>query len=388
METVIGIDLGTSTTEAAVYRNGNVEMIPNSDGSYVIPSAVGLDEEGNLIVGEKAKSRYILHPDRTAIEIKRNMGTKETIRLGNESYTAAELSAEILKVVRRNASEYLGEEVKRAVISVPAYFDDLQRRDVVKAGQLAGFVVERIINEPTAAVMSYGINHLEEESHILIYDLGGGTFDVTLLEMFDGVLEVKASSGDNRLGGKDFDACLIRFLKERFEEKNGVSLDGDVFAGARLKEQAEACKISLGTEEEVNFMSVIIPRNTTIPVTRYQTYYTSYDGQQAAQVEVYQGESRRASRNHLLGSFLLEGIPSAPAGKESLKISFSYDLNGMQRVEAQIVSIGKAADITVNMMEATEDREWMYRNGGRRRRLPQRREKSGKASEQMGSLYG
>ena len=354
----------------------------------MIPSAVGLDEEGNLIVGEKAKSRYILHPDRTAIEIKRNMGTRETIRLGNESYTAAELSAEILKVVRRNASEYLGEEVKRAVISVPAYFDDLQRRDVVKAGQLAGFVVERIINEPTAAAMSYGINHLEEESHILIYDLGGGTFDVTLLEMFDGVLEVKASSGDNRLGGKDFDACLIRFLKERFEEKNGVSLDGDVFAEARLKEQAEVCKISLGTEEEVNFMSVIIPRNTTIPVTRYQTYYTSYDGQQAAQVEVYQGESRRASRNHLLGSFLLEGIPSAPAGKESLKISFSYDLNGMQRVEAQIVSIGKAADITVNMMEATEDREWMYRNGGRRRRLPQRREKSGKASEQMGSLHG
>lgn len=206
---IIGIDLGTTTTEAAVYRNGKVEMIPDFDGNIAVPSAVGIDDRGNFVVGEKAKAQYVLAPERTAIEIKRKMGTGEKIRLGEKEYTPVELSARILDYVRRYSEAWLGETVNRAVISVPAYFNDIQRRETAEAGQLAGFTVERIINEPTAAALSYGMNHLEEESHILVYDLGGGTFDVTVLEMFEGVLEVKASSGDNRLGGKDFDQSLV-----------------------------------------------------------------------------------------------------------------------------------------------------------------------------------
>ena len=481
-DVIIGIDLGTTTTEAAVYRNGKAEMIPSFDGSFVIPSAVGIDESGNMVVGERARAQYVLAPERTAIEIKRKIGTGEKIRLGRKEYTAVELSAKILEYVKRYAEEYLEMPVNRAVISVPAYFDDIQRRETAEAGKLAGLTVERIINEPTAAALSYGIGHLEEESHILVYDLGGGTFDVTVLELFEGVLEVKASSGDNRLGGKDLDQRLIDWLAGRFEEKTGVSLKGNVYAASRLKEAAEQCKIALSSQEEATVripmlaqdgqtplgleetvsreqfesliekeihrtkgpvqtalgdsgvscgeldrillaggstriplvrreirdmlgkepseaihpeysialgaaiqagiisgaidgedsmvltdvnpytlgiramgwesddeMSVIIPRNVTIPVTRKQTYYTSWDGQQAAAIEVYQGEKRRASRNHLIGSFDIGGIPPAPAGKEQIEVSFSYNLDGILQVAAKVVSTGKEASVTIHM---------------------------------------
>lgn len=481
-DVIIGIDLGTTTTEAAVYRNGKAEMIPSFDGSFVIPSAVGIDESGNMVVGERARAQYVLAPERTAIEIKRKIGTGEKIRLGQKEYTAVELSAKILEYVKRYAEEYLKMPVNRAVISVPAYFDDIQRRETAEAGKLAGLTVERIINEPTAAALSYGIGHLEEESHILVYDLGGGTFDVTVLELFEGVLEVKASSGDNRLGGKDLDQRLIDWLAGRFEEKTGVSLKGNVYAASRLKEAAEQCKIALSSQEEAavrvpmlaqdgetplgleetvsreqfesliekeirrtngpvqtalgdsgvspeeldqillaggstriplvrreirnmlgkepseaihpeysialgaavqagiisgaidgedsmvltdvnpytlgirtmgwesdDEMSVIIPRNVTIPVTRKQTYYTSWDGQQAAAIEVYQGEKRRASRNHLIGSFDIGDIPPAPAGKEQIEVSFSYNLDGILQVAAKVVSTGKEASVTIHM---------------------------------------
>ncbi len=481
-DVIIGIDLGTTTTEAAVYRNGKAEMIPSFDGSFVIPSAVGIDDSGNMVVGERARAQYVLAPERTAIEIKRKIGTGEKICLGRNEYTAVELSAKILEYVKRYAEEYLEMPVNRAVISVPAYFDDIQRRETAEAGKLAGLTVERIINEPTAAALSYGIGHLEEESHILVYDLGGGTFDVTVLELFEGVLEVKASSGDNRLGGKDLDQRLIDWLAGRFEEKTGVSLKGNVYAASRLKEAAEQCKIALSSQEEAKVripmlaqdgqtplgleetvsreqfesliekeihrtkgpvqtalgdsgvscgeldrillaggstriplvrreirdmlgkepseaihpeysialgaaiqagiisgaidgegsmvltdvnpytlgiramgwesddeMSVIIPRNVTIPVTRKQTYYTSWDGQQAAAIEVYQGEKRRASRNHLIGSFDIGGIPPAPAGKEQIEVSFSYNLDGILQVAAKVVSTGKEASVTIHM---------------------------------------
>lgn len=481
-DVIIGIDLGTTTTEAAVYRNGKAEMIPSFDGSFVIPSAVGIDDSGNMVVGERARAQYVLAPERTAIEIKRKIGTGEKICLGRNEYTAVELSAKILEYVKRYAEEYLKMPVNRAVISVPAYFDDIQRRETAEAGKLAGLTVERIINEPTAAALSYGIGHLEEESHILVYDLGGGTFDVTVLELFEGVLEVKASSGDNRLGGKDLDQRLIDWLAGRFEEKTGVSLKGNVYAASRLKEAAEQCKIALSSQEEATVripmlaqdgqtplgleetvsreqfesliekeihrtkgpvqtalgdsgvscgeldrillaggstriplvrreirdmlgkepseaihpeysialgaaiqagiisgaidgedsmvltdvnpytlgiramgwesddeMSVIIPRNVTIPVTRKQTYYTSWDGQQVAAIEVYQGEKRRASRNHLIGSFDIGDIPPAPAGKEQIEVSFSYNLDGILQVAAKVVSTGKEASVTIHM---------------------------------------
>ena len=256
MSTIIGIDLGTSTTEAAVLRDGKPELILNFDKERITPSVVGMDDSGNLLVGEPALARQILAPENTVLEIKRKMGSREKVRLGKNSYTPEEISAQILSYVRRFASAYLEEDISRAVISVPAYFDEIQRQATVEAGRRAGFTVERILNEPTAAAMSYGLSHLEEESHILVYDLGGGTFDVTLLEMFDGVLEVKASSGDNQLGGKDFDQKLIELLLERFQEKYGMDLQKDIHAMARLKAEAVKCKVALSSQEKVN---VVIP---------------------------------------------------------------------------------------------------------------------------------
>lgn len=484
MNTIIGIDLGTSTTEAAVLRDGRPELILNFDNEKVTPSVVGMDEAGNLIVGESALARQVLAPENTVLEIKRKMGSRERVRLGRASYTPEEISAQILSYVRGFASMRLGEDISRAVISVPAYFDEIQRQATVEAGKRAGFTVERILNEPTAAAMSYGLSHLEEESHILVYDLGGGTFDVTLLEMFDGVLEVKASSGDNQLGGKDFDQKLIEYFSEGFREKYGVDLQKDIHAMARLKAEAVKCKIALSSEEKVNvvipliaekdgkplalegemtrtlfeeligelverthdpidvvlndahisekeldmvllvggstrvplikrdiadylglepvqavdpdyavaegaaiqagilsgeldeaeslvmtdvnpytlgirtlsgyrddYMSVIIPRNTTIPVTKKEIYRTSWDNQTSADIEIYQGEFSCVGQNHRLGSFRLSGIPENDSGEEKLEVSFSYNMDGMLNVSAVVVSTGEAAEITIDMLE-------------------------------------
>ena len=256
METIIGIDLGTSTTEAAVIKDGKPVMIVNLENKVITPSAGGVDKSGNWVVGEKARAQYLVAPENTAIEIKRKIGSSEKISLGKQSYTPVALSAKLLEYVKTYVSEFLREEIDRAVISVPAYFDDIQRQATVKAGMDAGLQVERIINEPTAAALSYGLEHMEEESHILVYDLGGGTFDVTLLEMFDGVLEVKASNGDNQLGGKDFDEKLMEWLRERFREKHGVDLMMDTFAMVKLKEEAEQCKKALSTQDSYH---VLVP---------------------------------------------------------------------------------------------------------------------------------
>lgn len=488
MSTIIGIDLGTSTTEAAVLRDGKPELILNFDGEKVTPSVVGMDDVGNLLVGAPALARQILSPENTVLEIKRKMGSREKVRLGNTSFTPEEISAQILSYVRRFAGKYLEEDICRAVISVPAYFDEIQRQATVEAGRKAGFTVERILNEPTAAAMSYGLSHLEEESHILVYDLGGGTFDVTLLEMFDGVLEVKASSGDNQLGGKDFDQKLIGLFLDRFKEKHGIDLQKDIHAMARLKTEAIRCKIALSSEESVSvalpliaekdgkplaleeevtrelfeeligellerthdpidvvlddagisvqeldmvllvggstriplvrqdiqeylglepvqavdpdyavaegaaiqggilsgeldgeqslvmtdvnpytlgvravhgfrddYMSVVIPRNTTIPVTRTEVYYTAWEGQTVADIEVYQGEFHSVEQNHRLGSFRIEGIPENTAGAEKLEVSFSYNMDGMLKVSARIASTGEEAEITIDMLEKGKD---------------------------------
>ncbi len=256
MSFTIGIDLGTSTTEAAIYRGGKKELIPNPDGAVITPSAVGLDESGNWVVGERARAQALLLPENTALEIKRKTGTDETVRLGKAQYSPVELQSRLLSYVRAYVSEYLGESVERAVISVPAYFNEQQRRETILAGERAGFTVERILNEPTAAALSYGLEHMEEESHVLVYDLGGGTFDVTLLEMFEGVLEVKASGGDNALGGKDFDEALIEHLVSSFQKKTGKNLRKDRRAMARIKDEAERCKIALS---EYDSHRVLIP---------------------------------------------------------------------------------------------------------------------------------
>ena len=487
MGIIVGIDLGTSTTEAAVYKNGKPVMIKNFENEIITSSVVGLDEEGKFVIGERARAQYLLAPERTAIEVKRKIGSDETVSLGASVYTPVELSARLLEYVKEYVSDYLGEEVKRAVVSVPAYFDDIQRKATVTAGRMAGLEVERILNEPTAAALSYGLDHMDEESYVLVYDLGGGTFDVTLLEMFDGVLEVKASSGDNQLGGKDFDECLISWMVEEFEKENHVNLRKNSFAMARLKEEAEKCKKRLSRESSCHIsipflvekkgrplafdktitveqfeqliaplverthqpidvvlgdsgitvseidkiilvggstrvpmiardiqeylgiepslsvnpdfavaegaaiqaaiteglidsedslvvtdvnpytlgvrvtdgysndrMSVVIPRNVTIPVTRSEMYFTNYDGQTKADIEVYQGESSIATHNHLLGQFTISGIPPREAGEEKIRVEFSYNLNGMLEVQAQIVSTGEQASIAINMMQQAD----------------------------------
>lgn len=485
-DTIIGIDLGTSTSEAAIIRDGKPEMILNYDGEVITPSAVGTDQDKNFVFGDKAKAQYLMAPEDTVIEVKRKIGTKEKIHMGGKEFTPVEISAMLLSHIKDYVSEYLKEEVSRAVISVPAYFDDLQRQETVEAGKLAGFTVERIINEPTAAALSYGIGHMEEESHILVYDLGGGTFDVTLLEMFGGVLEVKASSGDNKLGGKDFDERLIQWMLRQFRKKEGIDLEKNTAAMVKLKEQAEWCKKELSTQDscrivipfiaqkkgnpvaldetitvsefeemvkdlverthnpidivladseilpedidrillvggstripmisrdlerylkkkpsqalnpdyavaegsaiqagiiegtisgedslimtdvnpytlgvralsgfDLNYMSVVIPRNVTIPTSRKNTYFTSWDGQSAAKIEVYQGEADDVRKNHFLGEFVVSGIPWKEAGEEKVEVEFAYNLNGMLEVKAKIVSTGEEAAVEINMMEQT-----------------------------------
>ena len=490
MDTIIGIDLGTSTTEAAVYQDGKPVLILNFDGKEITPSVVGVDDTGNVIVGEKAEAQLLLAPDRTVCEVKRMIGTNGQVELGKRRYSPVEISSMILSYVRNYASNFINEDISRAVISVPAYFDELQRQETLEAGRTAGFMIDRIINEPTAAALSYGLEHMDEESYVLVYDLGGGTFDVTLLEMFEGVLEVKASSGDNKLGGKDFDQQLIQYLTKRFQEQHGMDITDDLSAMVRVRDEALRCKIALSTQEEYHvqlpvlatknniplamdeiitrsifegliqdlverthrpidtvlsdsglskeqidkillvggstrvplvrkdleeylgkapvaavdpdyavaqgaaiqaaiisgqidesseimmtdvnpytlgvrtirgydddYMSVIIPRNKTIPTTKKQRYYTSWDYQTEAIIEVYQGESSSVRYNHCIGKFTLKGIPAKAAGKEEIEVSFSYNQNGMLQVTGTIVSTVAEAVIDIDMLNTKEKRE-------------------------------
>jgi molecular chaperone HscC len=220
---IIGIDLGTTNCAAAVFRNGEVEMIPNSLGAVLTPSAVSIDENGNLLTGLPARERQSTHPFDTVTAFKRYMGTQKQMGLGKKSYNAEDLSALMLKAIKADAEAYLGEPVTEAVITVPAYFNDKQRKATRRAGELAGLKVERLINEPTAAALSYGIHQREKETRFLVFDLGGGTFDISILEIFEGVIEVRASAGDNRLGGEDFNEVIIELARRKFA--------GDIDAG-------------------------------------------------------------------------------------------------------------------------------------------------------------
>lgn len=493
MKRIVGIDLGTSTSEISILKDGKPVVLANHLGETITPSVVGKLEDGSIIVGKEAKDQYLAKPYDTVMEIKRAMGKEESIKLSGQKYTPSELSSEILKYLKKCAEEALGERVERAVITVPAYFNNEQRKATILAGELAGLQVERIINEPTAAALAYGIEHLQEDAHILVYDLGGGTLDVTLLEMFDGVLEVKASSGNNELGGKDFDECIINSLADCFESQHGIDLREDLYAFSRLKEEAEQCKKVLTQEEsykislpfiskkeqqplaleqemtrdlfeqlirekiystkdcidvvlkdskmaaaaidlvllvggstriplvksfveevlgqeaktlidpdlavaegaaiqaailndelsaesdilitdvcpytlgiEVAQMmggmpigdgySVLIPRNTTIPVTKSDYYTTCADGQSMVEISVYQGDCKRASMNKLLGNFKLMDIPPRAAGEEKIKVAFTYDVNGILKVDADIVSTGTKASIQIETNNIEQDR--------------------------------
>ena len=510
MGRIVGIDLGTSTSEIAVLKDGKPYVIPNHKGEAITPSVVGISDEGKIIVGSEAREQILLKPEDTVIEVKRLMGSDAKVLMGGKQYTPQEISAFLLKYLAECASSHLGEAVDRAVITVPAYFSDEQRRATVEAGRIAGLRVERIINEPTAASMDYGIDHMEERRNVLVYDLGGGTLDVTVMEMFEGVLEVRASSGNNRLGGKDFDNAVMDWLIDDFAAEYGADVSNDLRAMMRLKEAAEKCKIALSRQEEyhislpffaevsgapvalektltrgkfeslikekirstetqiraalgdaglkaedidmtllvggstripyvrefikevmgrepeqlvdpdlavvrgaavqagilndelssetdivvtdvcpytlgievLGFSSgfpvpdvydVIIPRNVTIPVVKEKIYATVVDNQKAVEISVYQGDYKRASLNNLLGRFVLEGIPPAPAFGEKIRVSFSYDVNGILQIEGVVVSTGKKVAITVattgvDIQEEVDPEKWKDMPGARKYR--------------------
>jgi molecular chaperone HscC len=482
---IIGIDLGTTNSLVSVYQNGKASLVKNALGSVITPSVVGVDDEGRIIVGQPAKDRLQTHPELTVAVFKRLMGSDQTIRLGSLELKPQELSSFLLRQLKEDIEAELGITVTEAIVTVPAYFNDLQRKMTKLAGRLAGIDVERLLNEPTAAALAYGA-HEELETQILVFDLGGGTFDVSILEMFDGIMEVRSSAGDNRLGGEDFSQIIVKdffaYLVEEHHlaedtlrsdflpkilaeceraktalstqleyllsiEINGQSyqltysrdtfekaaqplldrlilpvkqaltdssiklseLDQVLLVGgatrmpmisklvarmfgrlpsrevnpdevvamgagyqAALKAKdaqindvvlTDVCPFTLGIEivNELGgriisgVFSPIIERNTTIPVSRMERYYTTADQQEYVGIKAYQGESRHTSNNVYLG--LLEvPVPKGEAGEQAIDVRFSYDINGLLEVETTVVSTNEKQSIVIsNNHDLSED---------------------------------
>ena len=264
MGKIIGIDLGTTNSCVSVMEGGEVVVIANAEGARTTPSVVAFTKTGERMVGQVAKRQAITNPDRTISSIKREMGTAYKVTIDNKSYTPQEISAMILQKLKADAESYLGQPVTEAVITVPAYFTDAQRQATKDAGRIAGLDVKRIINEPTAAALAYGLDK-ESDQKIMVYDLGGGTFDVSVLEIGDGVIEVLATAGNNRLGGDDFDACITKYLVDEFKKAEGIDLSGDKVAMQRLREAAEKAKIELSGVTTSNINLPYITADATGP---------------------------------------------------------------------------------------------------------------------------
>ena len=252
MARAVGIDLGTTNSVVAVLEGGEPTVIPNAEGSRTTPSVVAFAKGGEVLVGEVAKRQAVTNVDRTIRSVKRHMGTDWKVKIDDKDYRPQQISAFVLQKLKRDAEAYLGEQVTNAVITVPAYFSDAERQATKEAGEIAGLTVDRIINEPTAAALAYGLDKGDTEQTILVFDLGGGTFDVSLLEIGDGVFEVKATKGDNRLGGDDWDSRIVDWLVKQFKNKNGTDLSQDKIARQRLQEAAEKAKIELSSASETS----------------------------------------------------------------------------------------------------------------------------------------
>ena len=252
MGRAVGIDLGTTNSCVSVLEGGEAQVIANAEGSRTTPSVVAFAKNGEVLVGQSAKNQAVTNVDRTIRSVKRHMGTDWSIEIDDKKYTPQEISARTLMKLKRDAESYLGDDVTDAVITVPAYFNDAERQATKEAGQIAGLNVLRIVNEPTAAALAYGLEKSDKEQTILVFDLGGGTFDVSLLEIGDGVVEVRATAGDNKLGGDDWDQRIVDWLVEKFQSSNGIDLTKDKMALQRLREAAEKAKIELSSSQQAS----------------------------------------------------------------------------------------------------------------------------------------